>query len=124
MYIVTIHIHICRIRAMTTFVVKNQLSTRARTFASFCLHISIYTHREMGKRGWNLFTSRNPTCISVCIGEQHTNARLLAAWLDDLRESAAACREASQTKQRDSANAAEGEAAEQQTQVCIYICST
>jgi sphinganine-1-phosphate aldolase len=47
--------------------------------------------QEMGSRGWNIFTSRHPKCISVCVGEQHQ--ALLQGWSRDLRESVEVCRQ-------------------------------
>ena len=44
---------------------------------------------QMAKRGWNLFTSRNPKCISVCISEQHL--RMLDTFIGDLSVSVEAC---------------------------------
>merc|ERR1712110_1309529 len=43
------------------------------------------------KRGWNMFTSRDPPCMAVCVGERH--GELLPLWLTDLRDSIAHLRE-------------------------------
>merc|ERR1712217_602021 len=43
------------------------------------------------KRGWNMFTSRDPPCMAVCVGERH--GELLPLWLTDLRDSISQLRE-------------------------------
>ena len=40
---------------------------------------------ELQKRGWNMFTSQNPSCMSVCVGERFVGA-LFESWVADLRE--------------------------------------
>lgn len=36
------------------------------------------------KRGWNMFTARDPPCMSVCFGERHGD--LMQSWVADLRD--------------------------------------
>lgn len=36
------------------------------------------------KRGWNMFTARDPPCMSVCFGERHGD--LMQSWVEDLRD--------------------------------------
>ena len=40
----------------------------------------------MEKRGWNLFTSADPDCLAMCLGQQHAarDAALIKTWLRDL----------------------------------------
>ena len=38
----------------------------------------------LDKRGWNMFTSSKPPCMSVCIGERHSE--VLEYWVTDLKE--------------------------------------
>jgi len=38
---------------------------------------------EMEKRGWNLFTAREPNCMCLCYGEQHVE--LTGKFIQDLR---------------------------------------
>ena len=40
----------------------------------------------MEKRGWNLFTSADPDCLAMCLGQQHAarGAALIKTWLRDL----------------------------------------
>ena len=39
--------------------------------------------KAMDKKGWSMFTAQNPTCISICLGDQHT--QLWPEWVADLR---------------------------------------
>lgn len=48
--------------------------------------IDIYTVASLlESKGWNMFTARDPPCMSVCFGERHGD--LMASWVADLRDS-------------------------------------
>eukprot|EP00929_Paragymnodinium_shiwhaense_P001431 TRINITY_DN101670_c0_g1_i1.p1 TRINITY_DN101670_c0_g1~~TRINITY_DN101670_c0_g1_i1.p1 ORF type:complete len:548 (-),score=90.01 TRINITY_DN101670_c0_g1_i1:101-1744(-) len=52
-------------------------------------NINIYAvANQLEKKGWGLFTARNPACFSICIGEQHEH--LIATWKADLQTAVAA----------------------------------
>merc|ERR1719433_1870691 len=41
--------------------------------------------KALGDRGWSTFTAQNPSCLTLCLGDQHTH--IWRQWVTDLRES-------------------------------------
>lgn len=61
---------------------------------------------EMTKRGWSLNTLQNPPCVHLCVTMRHTQPGRTRGFVEDLKDSLAACRAAVHRGDKQSGKAA------------------